>query len=99
MVDGGELTISLQKMQPSETTIQTARQATGHECLTVWQLVIQNDKPEQSIASDGHQVSLPNIAMRLEAIFSTDATLQCQQTANQFSVTIGLPEYNDQTVQ
>lgn len=99
LVDGGELTISLQKMQPSETTIQTARQATGHECLTVWQLVIQNDKPEQSIASDGHQVSLPNIAMRLEAIFSTDATLQCQQTANQFSVTIGLPEYNDQTVQ
>ena len=89
LVNGGELVISLQKMPVSKVSKPSA--------LTVWQLEIRNDKPEQSVASDGHRVSLPNIAMRLEAIFSADAALHCQQTANQFSVTISLPQYNEVT--
>lgn len=86
LVEGGELVISLQKMPASKASKPVA--------LTVWQLEIRNDIPKQKVISDGHHVSLPNIAMRLEAIFATDASLHCQQTANQFSVTITLPEYN-----
>lgn len=84
LVDGGRITISL---QPSETKGVKNK---------LWQLVVENDKPEDAIASNGHQISLPNIAMRLEAIFETQATLESHQTANQYRVMIQLPEYNHQ---
>jgi len=61
-----------------------------------WLLIIENDKPELAVESDGHQISLPNIAMRLEAIFADNATLSIEQTANQYRVIIELPEYNKQ---
>jgi LytS/YehU family sensor histidine kinase len=56
-------------------------------------LSIENDKPEMDSESEGHQVSLPNIAMRLEAIFGDQAVLDFRQTANQYRVIISLPEY------
>ncbi len=59
-----------------------------------WRLVIENDKPQYEVKSEGHQVSLPNIAMRLNAIFAGHASLVCKQTANQYQVVIELPEYN-----
>jgi two-component system sensor histidine kinase AlgZ len=58
-----------------------------------WLLSIENDKPEMGRESQGHQVSLPNIAMRLEAIFGDQAVLDFRQTANQYRVIISLPEY------
>jgi two-component system sensor histidine kinase AlgZ len=59
-----------------------------------WLLSIENDKPELAVESNGHQISLPNIAMRLEAVFAGSATLNLEETANQYRVMIELPEYN-----
>lgn len=82
LIDGGKITISL-------TPIEDKKQKKVQ-----WGLKIENDKPEVEEKSEGHQVSLPNIAMRLEAIFSDTASLKVDQTANQYRVMIELPEYN-----
>lgn len=87
LVEGGCITISLQPLMAAEIANDKNR---------CWQLLVENDKPKESVASNGHQVSLPNIAMRLEAIFGTQATLRSEQTANQYRVMIQLPEYNPQ---
>lgn len=92
LLDGGRITISL-KPCPSEGA-DANRAEEGKS--TLWQLVVENDKPEHAVPSKGHQISLPNIAMRLEAIFETQATLESHQTANQYRVMIQLPEYNPQ---
>jgi HSP20 family molecular chaperone IbpA len=63
-----------------------------------WLFSIENDKPERAFEKKGHQISLPNIAMRLEAIFAGEAGLNLEETANQYRVIIELPEYNDSTV-
>ncbi|MEH6450674.1 MAG: histidine kinase [Oleispira sp.] len=82
LIDGGKVVITL------------SANVGGGDKQRHWSLVIENDKPEQVIESDGHQISLPNIAMRLEAIFDDQATLNIEQTANQYRVIIELPEYN-----
>lgn len=85
LVEGGCITISLQPLMAAEIADETKQ---------YWQLIVENDKPKESVASNGHQISLPNIAMRLEAIFGTQATLKSEHTANQYRVMIQLPEYN-----
>lgn len=82
LIDGGRITIELSLQEQKE-----AKQAR-------WLLSIENDKPEKVVDSDGHQISLPNIAMRLEAIFNNKAGLSIEQSANQYRVIIELPEYN-----
>jgi two-component system sensor histidine kinase AlgZ len=62
---------------------------------TYWSLIIENDKSESLIEREGHQISLPNIAMRLEAVFGDKAVLNFEETANQYRVIITLPEYNE----
>jgi two-component system sensor histidine kinase AlgZ len=78
LIDGGKVTISLM------------RKAGGDKC---WVLVIENDKSESVVKTEGHKISLPNIAMRLEAIFGEQASLNFSETANQYRVMIELPEY------
>ena len=85
LIDGGSIVISLSLQEQKE-----AKQVR-------WLFTIENDKPELAVESHGHQISLPNIAMRLEAIFSDKAGLSIEQTANQYRVIIELPEYNKQT--
>jgi two-component system sensor histidine kinase AlgZ len=80
LVDGGKVTISL--------VCQTGKDRR-------WLLAIENDKSEYVIKSEGHQMSLPNIAMRLDAIFGDKAVLNFSETANQYRVMIELPEYNN----
>ena len=63
--------------------------------VTFWWLEIENDKPEESVESKGHQISLPNITMRLDTVFGDKAKLTSHQTANQYRVMIQLPEYNN----
>lgn len=87
LMAGGKITISLSKIATGSSVKAKAQR---------WFLAIENDKPEESVKSDGHQVSLPNIAMRLQAIFAEDAVLDFQQTANQYRVMIELPEYTAQ---
>lgn len=82
LIHGGKITIRLQL-----STNKKSRE-------TYWELTIVNDKPEELVESSGHQVSLPNIAMRLQAIFADKAGLEFYQTANQYRVMIELPEYN-----
>jgi two-component system sensor histidine kinase AlgZ len=60
-----------------------------------WFLSIENNKPELAVAKNGHQISLSNITMRLEAVFADAAALNFVETANQYRVMIELPEYND----
>jgi two-component system sensor histidine kinase AlgZ len=62
-----------------------------------WWLEIENDKPKESVESKGHQISLPNIKMRLDTVFGDKAELTSNQTANQYRVMIRLPEYNNGT--
>lgn len=62
-----------------------------------WWLEIENDKPEESVESKGHQIALPNIKMRLDTVFGDKAELTSNQTANQYRVMIRLPEYNNGT--
>lgn len=83
LIDGGRIIISLANLEA------------GKGKMSRWMLTIENDKPDSEVKSDGHQLSLPNIAMRLEAIFADHAVLECQQTANQYRVMIELPEYNE----
>ncbi len=83
LIDGGMITIKLSINEALTNKYKT------------WSLVIENDKPEEEATSDGHQLSLPNIAMRLEAIFADTAVLESYQTDNQYRVIIGLPEYNE----
>ena len=85
LIDGGSIVISLSLQEQKE-----AKQVR-------WLFTIENDKPELAVESHGHQISLPNIAMRLEAIFNDKAGLSIEQTANQYRVIIELPEYNKQT--
>jgi len=85
LIEGGKITISLTAQLDSK-----AKQS--H-----WLLTIENDKPEYSVKSEGNQVALPNIAMRLEATFADQAVLDCDQTANQYRVMIKLPEYTEGT--
>ena len=82
LIDGGKVTISLISMINSGAKYQR------------WFLAIENDKPESKVKSAGHQISLPNIAMRLEAIFGDKAALDFSETANQYRVIIELPDYN-----
>jgi two-component system, LytTR family, sensor histidine kinase AlgZ len=82
LIDGGKVVVSL-------APVNNPKQKYQH-----WLLIIENDKPKIEVESEGHQVSLPNIAMRLEAIFADDAALEVDQTANQYRVMIELPEYN-----
>ncbi len=82
LIDGGKVVISLTSVKDPKQKYQR------------WLLIIENDKPKIEVESEGHQVSLPNIAMRLEAIFADDAALEVDQTANQYRVMIELPEYN-----
>lgn len=84
LIDGGNVVITLSIF---------AQQDTKHKR---WSLTIENDKPELAVESEGHQISLPNIAMRLEAIFDDKAELSIEQTANQYRVIIELPEYNNE---
>ena len=58
-------------------------------------LAIENDKPESVVKTEGHKISLPNIAMRLEAIFGEQSSLSFSETANQYRVMIELPEYTN----
>ncbi len=83
LIEGGKITISLSTVIEPKAKIKR------------WFLAIENNKPENEVASEGHQVSLPNIAMRLEAIFADNAVLDCHQTANQYRVMIELPEYTE----
>lgn len=96
LVEGGRITISLQPSFAADITDGGVGNNAGNKKVQLWQLIVENDKPEDAIASNGHQISLPNIAMRLEAIFETQATLESHQTANQYRVMIQLPEYNHQ---
>jgi two-component system sensor histidine kinase AlgZ len=78
LIDGGKVAISLM------------RKAGNDKC---WVLAIENDKSESVVKTEGHKISLPNIAMRLEAIFGEQASLNFSETANQYRVMIELPEY------
>jgi len=82
LIDGGHVVIKL--------SLQTKKEDKQRR----WSLIIENDKPDVAAKSEGHQISLPNIAMRLEAIFNDKAALNIEQTANQYRVIIELPEYN-----
>jgi len=80
LIDGGRVMISLMRKKDSD------------QC---WLLTIENDKPESVAKTEGHKISLPNIAMRLEAIFGEQASLSFSETANQYRVLIELPEYTN----
>ncbi len=80
LIDGGRVMISLMRKKDSD------------QC---WLLTIENDKPELVAKTEGHNISLPNIAMRLEAIFGEQASLSFSETANQYRVMIELPEYTN----
>lgn len=82
LIDGGKVTITLTNMINSGAKYQR------------WFLAIENDKLDSPVKSAGHQISLPNIAMRLEAIFGDKAALDFSETANQYRVIIELPDYN-----
>lgn len=82
LIEGGAIVIG----------IAPQKKQSGKE--TYWALTISNDKPEKAVKSDGHQIALPNIAMRLAAIFGEKAALEFEETANQYRVIITLPEYN-----
>jgi two-component system sensor histidine kinase AlgZ len=82
LIDGGKVVIKL-----ALCTEQYAKEKR-------WSLMIENDKPSIAIPREGHQISLPNIAMRLEAIFNDKAVLSIEETANQYRVMIELPDYN-----
>lgn len=85
LIHGGKIAISLSKCKA---------QNNKQQC---WQLIIENNKPasiEATSKKRGHQISLPNIAMRLEAVFAATATLSIEETDNQYRVIITLPEYN-----
>jgi two-component system sensor histidine kinase AlgZ len=84
LLEGGKVSISLARITDSDEKDRR------------WVLMIENDKSETVVKSEGHQISLPNIAMRLEAIFGEKAALNFAQTANQYRVMVELPEYNDQ---
>lgn len=81
LIEGGTIIISLSTL---------AGKTDNHQR---WFLAIENDKPDSIVKSEGHQLSLPNITMRLEAIFADDAKLDFRETANQYRVIIELPEY------
>jgi two-component system sensor histidine kinase AlgZ len=81
LIEGGRIVIKLSLKEEKSNKVR------------YWLLSIKNDKSEVEIARNGHQISLPNIAMRLEAIFSGAATLDFEETANQYRVMIELPEY------
>jgi two-component system sensor histidine kinase AlgZ len=83
LIDGGKITISLSMI------------ANNGEKYQRWLLAIENDKSESRVKSKGHQISLPNIKMRLEAIFADKAALNVRETANQYRVIIELPDYNN----
>lgn len=83
LIEGGKVVVKLS--MSTEPKIKQRR----------WSLAIENDKPDLAVESDGHQISLPNIAMRLEAVFNDSAVLEFQETANQYRVMIELPEYNE----
>ena len=55
-------------------------------------LEIKNDKPVDAVESTGHQMALPNIAMRLEAVFEDKASLKSEQSDHAYRVMITLPE-------
>jgi len=82
LIDGGKIIIHL---KPEETVKNKEKR---------WSLIIENDKSDCDVKRNGHQISLPNIAMRLEAVFADKAVLSIEETANQYRVIIGLPEYN-----
>lgn len=84
LIEGGNVTISLSSINSNGDKYQR------------WFLTIKNDKSEASIKSEGHQIALPNIKMRLQAIFADKAALSVRETANQYRVIIELPEYNDE---
>lgn len=95
LIEGGTITVRLTEQLDEQAINKKIRGQNGKD-IKFWLLEIENDKPEQAVDSQGHQVSLPNIAMRLEATFADKAFLECQQTANQYRVMILLPEYNQQ---
>lgn len=84
LINGGKVVINL---SPNEDGSNKEKR---------WLLTIENDKAEQVVRKGGHQISLPNIAMRLDAVFDGAATLHCEETANQYRVIVGLPEYTSQ---
>ena len=86
LVDGGKITISLQ-----------TKEAAKRDKTQLWSLLISNDKPEQCPDSSGHQLTLPNIQMRLQAIFDDQASMDIEETDNQYRVSIQLPEYTGST--
>ena len=83
LVEGGEVSINLSLIEGNKRR--------------EWLLTIENDKPEQAVVSSGHQLTLPNTQMRLEAIFGDIANLDIEETDNQYKVSIRLPEYTEQT--
>jgi two-component system sensor histidine kinase AlgZ len=83
LIDGGRVVI---KLSVGEEKKDKERR---------WFLSIENNKPELAVAKSGHQISLSNITMRLEAVFADAAALSFVETANQYRVMIELPEYND----
>ncbi|MFQ3171154.1 MAG: two-component system sensor histidine kinase AlgZ [Oleispira sp.] len=83
LIDGGKVVI---KLSVGEEKNDKERR---------WFLSIENNKPELAVAKSGHQISLSNITMRLEAVFADAAALSFVETANQYRVMIELPEYND----
>lgn len=93
LVDGGEVSISLspQYAEDDQNKEIGAKYEKDGKCY--WLLVIENDKPVVSEATAGNQVALPNIQMRLEAIFGPTASLRIIETDNQYKASIRLPEY------
>jgi two-component system sensor histidine kinase AlgZ len=83
LIEGGEVVITLRLDKE------------GRNKNRRWLLSIENDKPERAVERKGHQISLPNIAMRLDAIFAGEAGLNVEKTAHQYRVIIELPEYNE----
>jgi two-component system sensor histidine kinase AlgZ len=83
LIEGGEVVIKLSLNKESSNKYRR------------WLLSIENDKSDCVVEKKGHQISLPNIAMRLDAIFAGDAGLNLEKTANQYRVIIELPEYNE----
>lgn len=86
LVEGGKITIRLQ----SDTANKSGAKPQ-------WLLSIINDKPLDRVASQGHQLTLPNTQMRLEAIFGDQATMNIEETDNQYKVSICIPEYTGDT--
>lgn len=83
LMSGGEITISLSLADGSEN---------GNESNGLWVLEVKNDKPVDAVESKGHQMALPNIAMRLEAVFENKASLKSEQSDHVYRVMITLPE-------